>query len=107
MNKLLKNQKRGRIQVHHIIEKRFAKAFFGISTNDYASVVLDKSLHKKITKRFNKVAPKGRTVYVTLGKTEMKRIVRYVYSDMPELRQLAMKQIDRYGITRNFAGGAK
>ena len=107
LNKLLKNQKKGRIQVHHIIEKRFAKAFFGLSTNDYASVVLDKSLHKKITKRFNKVAPKGRTVYVTLGKTEMKRIVRYVYSDMPELRQLAMKQIDRYGITRNFAGGAK
>ena len=50
-------------------------------------------MHKKISRRYRKVIATigGPNSHMTEAK--MRQVVRYVYSDMPELRKLAMNQI--------------
>ncbi len=95
LNKMLKGQKKGRIEIHHIIEKRYRR-YFDIHEKDFACVVLDKELHKKISKRYKKVIANVGGPNSNMAQKKMKQIIRYVYSDMPELRQLAMNQIEKH-----------
>ena len=58
--------------------------------------MLDKELHKKISKRYKKVIANVGGPNSNMTQKKMKQIIRYVYSDMPELRQLAMNQIEKH-----------
>ena len=95
LDKMFKNQKYGKIEVHHIIEKRFRTLFDGFSPRKYPSVVLGKDIHKEITRRFKDAYGRGKG-YRTIDKAKMKSIVREVYHDMPALRDIALEQIERY-----------
>lgn len=94
LNKMFRLQKKGKIEIHHIIEKRF-EPLFDISQRNFASIAIDKSLHKKITKRFSQICPRG-TDYSKLSKVDMKQIVKYVYKDMPKLKEIAYEEINKH-----------
>ena len=93
--KSIKNRKKAGIEIHHIIEKRFGK--LSLKASDYPSVPLSKELHRKITNRWKKVEPyQGKNKYKKLTKKQLLRDARIVYHDMPELRKVATKTIDKY-----------
>lgn len=56
--------------------------------------MLGKSVHQTITNRFERAYSKGQGY--NISKAKMKSIVREVYQDMPELRDIALEQIERY-----------
>ena len=94
--KSIKNRKKQGIEIHHIIEKRFGK--LNLKPGDYPSVPLSKELHRKITNRWKKVEPyqKGKNKYKKLTKKRLLQDARSVYHDMPELKKIATKTINKY-----------
>ncbi len=60
---------------------------------EFPSIVIDKKLHSKITKRFSQACKRG-TKYDDLSRVRMKEIINKVYYDMPELRRIALEMID-------------
>lgn len=91
LNKIFKGQKYGRIEIHHIVEKRFATVV-GKSQSEIASVAIDKKLHQTITKRFRQACPIG-TDYSRLSKKQLRNIVKKVYRDMPALKKIALEEL--------------
>lgn len=91
LNKIFKGQKYGKIEIHHIVEKRFATVL-GKSQSEIASVAIDKKLHQKITKRFRQACPTG-IDYSRLSKKQLKKIVKKVYRDMPALKKIALEEL--------------
>ena len=82
-----------KVEIHHIIEKRFKK--LRLNERDYPSVPLTPELHRKITKRWRKVVPYGIN-YRKITKDQLIRYCRIVYNDMPELRKVAIDSIIKY-----------
>ena len=85
-------RKANRIEIHHLVEQRFSDLFKG-KTDDYLSVPLGKELHKTITGRWRDLYKKssvyryfeyGRN-YKNITKSQMKRAIKEVYKDMPQL----------------------
>lgn len=83
----------GNIEIHHLIEKRFAKLFKGCNVDDFLSIPLTKDLHKVITKRWRDLYKKGGIFkyfkygsdYTKITYSMMEKAVKEVYKDMPEL----------------------
>ncbi len=94
--KAIPNRRWRRIEIHHIIEKRFG--LLDIPLNDYPSIPINKSLHNKITKRWSKVIKKRRkgSSYKDISKKELLQAARTVYHDMPELKNVATQIINKY-----------
>lgn len=76
-----------------MIEKRFAPSF-NYSSNKWPCVALSKEVHRIITNRFREEWGYGGRKHLT--KSELKALVNRVYRDMPELRRIALKQIDEH-----------
>lgn len=98
LQKLYRGAKsRRNIELHHIIEKRFAKVF-RFDPKYWPAVAIDKDVHKIITKRFRDAyeynTKRKSNHYSKLRKVDMQNIVKEVYKDMPELRKAALKQIN-------------
>ena len=91
LDKLFKGQKAGKIEIHHIVEKRFAN-IVGKPKNEMAAVAIDKKLHKIITKRFRAECPPG-TDYSKMSRKKLRNIVKKVYRDMPALKEIALKEL--------------
>ncbi len=91
LNKLFKGKKAGKIEIHHIVEKRFAKVI-GKSQGEIASVAIDKELHKIISRRFRQACPLG-TNYNKLTRKQVRNIIKKVYGDMPALKQIALQEL--------------
>lgn len=68
---------------------------FSISTGKWPAVALDKNVHRTITNRFREACFYGKK-YSVMTKKRLKSIVNEVYYDMPELRTIALEQIDNY-----------
>ena len=84
------------IEVHHIIEKRLVGGFKKeITKSNMLSVPLEKTLHKKITKRWRKVVP-YRTSGKNITKKEMISYCRQVYHDMPALKKATTSYVNKY-----------
>ena len=83
------------IEVHHLIEKRFKKLFKKIcSTDDFLSIPLTKDLHKIITKRWREYFPYGMN-YSKITKSQMRKAIKYVYRDMPQLLEETLKWFEK------------
>ncbi len=99
MTKLMRNcVKRGNIEIHHIIEKRF-QPVFRIHSRYWPAVAMSKSVHRRITNRFKDAYPynmQGNKKYYHITEKKMQNIVKKVYKNMYTLRKTALKQIDRY-----------
>ena len=98
--KMYKNcENRKQIEIHHIIEKRFAAAF-DLKPDDFPAVALDKSTHAYITEKFRQAygynTQHKSKYYSGLTKAKLKLIVNEVYGDMPELKKIALDQIDKH-----------
>ncbi len=91
--KTIKNRKKLKIEIHHIIEKRFGK--LKLKGNDYPAIPISKDLHRVITNRWRKEIPYG-TDYKKLNKKTLIKAANHVYKDMPELRKVAIKIIEKY-----------
>lgn len=83
----------GKIQAHHIIEKRFSRTL-GLTSDKMVSAVISADLHKLVTKRWDDIIARNGTSYYLMSTNRLREAVRYVYSDMPILRDLAMKELD-------------
>ena len=89
----------GKVEVHHLIEKRFLKTkkfkVDGkyVKAKDMMSVPLSKELHKEITRRWREVHQYGKP-YGTLDKSTMKYYIEKVYKDMPALKEYALKYLN-------------
>lgn len=68
------------LQVHHLIEKRFAGAL-GVKGDDMLSIVLTKKEHLVFTKAWRKAIPYG----TSPSKQQIMREARNVYKDYPEI----------------------
>ena len=86
--KTIKKRKKLKIEIHHIIEKRFGK--LKLKGNDYPAIPISKDLHRVITNRWRKEIPYG-TDYKKLNKKTLIKAANQVYKDMPELRKVAIK----------------
>ena len=88
--------RRSKIELHHIIEKRFEPAF-DISANKFPAVAISKTVHREITANFKKAYDYnyGRKVdyYRRLSRGDLERIVDKVYLSMPALHKMAMLQV--------------
>ncbi len=83
------------VEVHHLVEKRFHNLFKKVKkTDDYLSVPITKDLHQIITKRWRKVFPYG-TNYKKITKSQMKKAIKEVYKDMPQLLEETMAWFDK------------
>ena len=91
--KTIKKRKKLKIEIHHIIEKRFGK--LKLKGNDYPAIPISKDLHRVITNRWRKEIPYG-TDYKKLDKKTLIKAANQVYKDMPELRKVAIKIIEKY-----------
>ena len=91
--KTIKKRKKLKIEIHHIIEKRFGK--LKLKGNDYPAIPISKDLHRVITNRWRKEIPYG-TDYKKLNKKTLIKAANQVYKDMPELRKVAIKIIEKY-----------
>ena len=91
--KTIKKRKKLKIEIHHIIEKRFGK--LKLKGNDYPVIPISKDLHRVITNRWRKEIPYG-TDYKKLNKKILIKAANQVYKDMPELRKVAIKIIEKY-----------
>ena len=91
--KTIKKRKKLKIEIHHIIEKRFGK--LKLKGNDYPVIPISKDLHRVITNRWRKEIPYG-TDYKKLNKKTLIKAANQVYKDMPELRKVAIKIIEKY-----------
>ena len=93
LKKLFKGIKN--IEIHHLIEKRFKNLFKKVkNTDDYLSIPLTKDLHKTITKRWRDYFPYG-TNYKKITKTEMRKAIKEVYKDMPQLLKEALEWFEK------------
>ena len=63
--------------------------------NDYPAIPISKDLHRVITNRWRKEIPYG-TDYKKLNKKTLIKAANQVYKDMPELRKVAIKIIEKY-----------
>ena len=91
--KTIKKRKKLKIEIHHIIEKRFGK--LKLKGNDYPAIPISKDLHRVITNRWRKEIPYG-TDYKKLNKKTLIKAANQVYKDTPELRKVAIKIIEKY-----------
>ncbi len=91
--KTIKKRKKLKIEMHHIIEKRFGK--LKLKGNDYPAIPISKDLHRVITNRWRKEIPYG-TDYKKINKKTLIKAANQVYKDMPELRKVAIKIIEKY-----------
>ena len=93
LKKLFKGIKN--IEIHHVIEKRFKKLFKKVaSTDDYLSIPLTKELHKIITKRWRDYFSYGMD-YMDISKTKMRKAIKQVYKDMPQLLDEALEWFEK------------
>ena len=67
-------------EVHHIVEKRFAKTL-GVSKSQMPSVVLDHTTHANYTKLWREYLPYGRKYEAS----DILRAAEKIYADSPEL----------------------
>ena len=88
------------VEIHHIIEKRFLeimhggkKVFKGLTQGKMMSIPLSHELHKTITQRWRSYFPYGYN-YNTITKERMRNAIKYVYRDMPELKEVALDYLD-------------
>ena len=81
------------VEVHHVIEKRFA-VLFKPGANDFMSVPMERGLHQLITNRWRQQFAYGYN-YRKITKAQMKKAINNVYKDMPELKALALKWLDQ------------
>ena len=83
------------IEIHHIVEKRFKNLFKKVkNTDDFLSIPLTKDLHKTITKRWRQYFPYG-TNYNKITKSQMRKAIKYVYRDMPQLLEKALEWFEK------------
>ena len=71
------------VQVHHLIEKRFAKVL-GVNQGDMLSIVLTKGEHQVFTNAWRKAIPYG----TKANKQQIMREARYIYKDYPEILKI-------------------
>ena len=88
---LLKLAKGKGLQVHHIIEQRFAK-HWGKNLREMLSVVLTKEEHKKFTKAWRDAIGYG-AGYVSVDKVW--EHAQIIYKDYPELLEAARKTLNK------------
>lgn len=80
------------IEVHHLIEKRFAGILEGTkNTKEYSSAVLTKAEHLEFTNAWRKAIPYGTT---TDAKT-VRKAAENIYENFPKLKEAAMKEFSR------------
>lgn len=78
------------IEIHHLIEKRFARLFSG-SAGNFLSIPLTKDLHRIITNRWRNLYKLGDEFkyfkygsnYLNITYSMMERAIKEVYGDMP------------------------
>lgn len=92
--KALKKVNKGNgLEVHHIVEKRFAPAL-GINKNktgDMLSIALDKQTHRKFTNAWREI--KYGTNYNNLMPEQIWEVAQKVYAGYPDLLEAARKTI--------------
>lgn len=72
------------LQVHHLIEQRFASAFKA-HPNKMPSIVLKPHEHQAFTNAWNAAYPRGRTVYRDLQPQEVMDKARGIYANYPAI----------------------
>lgn len=88
------------VEIHHIIEKRFLeiknggkKVFKDLTQGKMMSIPLSHQLHNTITQRWRSYFPYGYN-YNTITKEKMRNAIKYVYRDMPKLKEVALDYLD-------------
>ena len=85
---LSKYGKNSGLEVHHLIEQRFAEKL-GVSASDMPSIVLTKAEHKKFTDAWRKeIGYSNSTSYLKTGTAQTEDILdaaRVIYKEYPEL----------------------
>ncbi len=78
-------------EVHHIIEKRFAKELKIGNTNEMLSIALDKDTHRKFTNEWRTALPYKRPH----TSEEIWEVAQKIYQQYPELLEAARKTLWR------------
>lgn len=89
---LRKVSKGSGLEVHHIVEKRFANSIGIQNTDDMLSIALDKQTHRKFTKAWRDEFKYGIN-YSALGKNDVWNAAQRVYANYPSLLEAARKTI--------------
>ena len=86
------NNKVSQVEIHHIVEKRFA-ALLGKSENEMMSVALEKGFHQNVvTQRWKNAISYGQE-YIIFTKNQLIAAAEKVYFDMPILNAKAIEEI--------------
>jgi len=80
------------LNVHHLIEKRFANILGITNTNSMLSIVLTKEEHQVFANAWRAAVPYG-TDYATLSAQQIWEHAQRIYADYPELLDAAKKTI--------------
>ena len=88
---LAKATKGANLEVHHIVEKRFA-GILNVNPNDMLSVALTKEEHRVFTNRWRSAIPYG-TDYASMTADELWIAAQQVYQDSPQLLEIARRTI--------------
>ncbi|MFV0305327.1 MAG: hypothetical protein ACK5IC_07600 [Moheibacter sp.] len=74
------------LEVHHLIEKRFAGIFKPPQkARDMMSMVLTKEEHQIFTNAWRKAIPYGQDYASNYSEKEIKKIAKDIYKDYPEI----------------------
>ena len=75
--------KKGRIQAHHLIEKRFSRQMGG-KTNDWSTIVVTRAEHQTFTNAWRHAISYGAGTR-NASRADIDRAARQIYADYPEI----------------------
>ena len=81
------------MESHHLVEKRFHKVL-EVRKGSMLSVGLTIEQHQVYTNRWNKLFPRGKTIYGDLKPEDLERAVTEVYEDDEALRDATLRWIN-------------
>ena len=96
------------VEIHHLVEKRFA-SFFDCKPDDFLSVPLTKELHQKITNKWRNIMNEPRFKnrkkfgifgygggYAGITYDMMEEVIEEVYKDMPEFLDITLEWFKKH-----------
>ena len=92
LKKVFKGKKN--VQIHHLVEQRFRILFKNTKTDDYLSIPLSIKFHNVITQRWRSYFPYGMN-YKNISKSEMRKAIKWVYRDMPKVRDETLRWFEK------------
>ena len=82
------------VEVHHLMEKRFA-SLFDVPADEFLSLPISKAAHRKITNDFRKGIAYG-TIYDNVSYNDLRNCVIEVYKDDPAILNATLEWMDAH-----------